>query len=59
MKEEIEKRRAEAAERKKQMEEGESAKPTFAINPKGSTKVTFEAPAFVLSQTRIFYVLSL
>lgn len=41
MKEEIEKRRAEAAERKKQMEEEESAKPAFAINPKGSSKVSF------------------
>lgn len=42
MKEEIEKRRAEAAERKKQLEEDESAKPAFAINPKGSSKVRFE-----------------
>lgn len=42
MKEEIEKRRAEAAERKKQMEEDDSAKPTFAISPKGSSKVSFE-----------------
>lgn len=40
MKEDIEKRRAEAAERKKQMEEEESAKPSFAINPKGSSKVS-------------------
>lgn len=40
MKEEIEKRRAEAAERKKQMEVEESAKPAFAINPKGSSKVS-------------------
>lgn len=37
MKEEIEKRRAEAAEKKKQKEE--SSKPTFAISPKGSSKV--------------------
>lgn len=43
MKEEIEKRRAEAAERKKQMEEEEPAKPAFAINPKGSSKVGLEA----------------
>lgn len=42
MKEEIEKRRAEAAERKKQLEEEESAKPAFAINPKGSSKVRIE-----------------
>lgn len=42
MKEEIEKRRAEAAEKKKQMEEEESAKPAFAINPKGSSKVSVE-----------------
>lgn len=41
MREEIEKRRAEAAERKKQMEVEESAKPAFAINPKGSSKVSF------------------
>lgn len=40
MREEIEKRRAEAAEKKKQMEVGESAKPAFAINPKGSSKVS-------------------
>lgn len=39
MKEEIEKRRAEAAEKKKQKVE-ESAKPAFAINPKGSSKVS-------------------
>eukprot|EP00066_Takifugu_rubripes_P016537 XP_011605803.1 PREDICTED: caldesmon, smooth muscle-like [Takifugu rubripes] len=39
MREEIEKRRAEAAERKKQMEVEESAKPAFAINPKGSSKI--------------------
>lgn len=39
MKEEIEKRRAEAAEKKKQMEEG-STKPTFTISPKGSSKVS-------------------
>lgn len=38
MKEEIEKRRAEAAEKKKQMEE-DSSKPSFAIRPKGSSKV--------------------
>lgn len=38
MKEEIEKRRAEAAEKKKQKEE-ESSKRTFAISPKGSSKV--------------------
>lgn len=43
MREEIEKRRAEAAERKKQMEEEESAKPTFAINNKGSSKVSFRS----------------
>lgn len=42
MKEEIEKRRAEAAERKKQKEE-EPVKPAFAISPKGSSKVSFEA----------------
>ena len=40
MREEIEKRRAEAAEKKKQMEEG-SPKPAFAITPKGSSKVSF------------------
>lgn len=38
MKEEIEKRRAEAAEKKKQMEE-DSSKPSFTIRPKGSSKV--------------------
>lgn len=38
MKEEIEKRRAEAAEKKKQMEK-ESVSPSFAISPKGSSKV--------------------
>lgn len=38
MKEEIEKRRAEAAEKKKQLEE-ESSKPVFAISPKGSSKI--------------------
>lgn len=43
MKEDIEKRRAEAAERKKQIEEEVSAKPAFAINPKGSSKVRFGA----------------
>ena len=42
MKEEIEKRRAEAAEKKKQMGE-ESPKPVFAISPKGSSKVSFSA----------------
>lgn len=42
MREEIEKRRAEAAERKKQKEE-ESVKPAFAISPKGSSKVSFGA----------------
>ncbi len=42
MKEEIEKRRAEAAEKKKQKEE-ESPKPAFAISPKGSSKVSFGA----------------
>lgn len=41
MREDIEKRRAEAAERKKQMEVEESAKPAFAVNPKGSLKVSF------------------
>ena len=40
MKEEIEKRRAEAAEKKKQKEE-ESTKPSFTISPKGSAKVSF------------------
>lgn len=40
MREEIEKRRAEAAEKKKQMEEG-PPKPAFAITPKGSSKVSF------------------
>lgn len=41
MKEEIEKRRAEAAEKKKQKEE-DTAKPAFAISPKGSSKVSME-----------------
>lgn len=40
MKEEIERRRAEAAEKKKQMGE-EAAKPDFTISPKGSSKVRF------------------
>lgn len=40
MKEEIEKRRAEAAEKKKQIEEG-SSKPAFTVSPKGSSKVSF------------------
>lgn len=38
MKEEIEKRRAEAAEKKKQKAE-ETPKPAFALSPKGSSKV--------------------
>lgn len=38
MREEIEKRRAEAAEKKKQKEE-ESTKPAFTVSPKGSSKV--------------------
>lgn len=38
MKEEIEKRRAEAAEKKK-MKEDESTKPAFTVSPKGSSKV--------------------
>lgn len=41
MKEEIEKRRAEAAEKKKQKEEEVSTKPAFTISPKGSSKVIF------------------
>lgn len=44
MREEIEKRRAEATERKKQKEE-ESVKPAFTISPKGSSKVSSEAEA--------------
>lgn len=40
MREEIEKRRAEAAEKKKQKEE-ESTKTAFTISPKGSSKVSF------------------
>lgn len=39
MKEEIERRRAEAAEKKKQMGE-DPPKPAFAISPKGSSKVS-------------------
>lgn len=39
MKEEIEKRRAEAAEKKKQMQ-NDSVTPSFTINPKGSSKVS-------------------
>jgi len=39
MKEEIEKRRAEAAEKKKQKEE-ESPAVAFTISPKGSSKVS-------------------
>ena len=42
MREEIEKRRAEAAEKKKQKEE-DTAKPAFAMSPKGSSKVSFGA----------------
>lgn len=42
MREEIEKRRAEAAEKKKQKEE-EPTKPAFTISPKGSSKVSFGA----------------
>ncbi len=42
MKEEIEKRRAEAAEKKKQLEE-EATKPAFTVSPKGSSKVSFGA----------------
>lgn len=41
MREEIERRRAEAAEKKKQMGE-ETAKPDFTISPKGSSKVTLQ-----------------
>lgn len=41
MKEEIEKRRAEAAEKKKQIEEETTKQPSFAISPKGSSKVKF------------------
>lgn len=56
MKEEIEKRRSEAAERKKQKEEEESVKPAFAVCPKGSSKVSsggpyiveWSCPAFIL-----------
>lgn len=47
MKEEIEKRRAEAAEKKKQKEE-ETVKPAFSINTKGSSKVSFKGPALVM-----------
>lgn len=42
MREEIEKRRAEAAEKKKQKEE-DTTKPAFAISPKGSSKVSLRA----------------
>lgn len=48
MKEEIEKRRAEAAEKKKQKEE-ETVKPAFSINTKGSSKVSFKGPALYAS----------
>lgn len=42
MKEEIEKRRAEAAEKKKQKED-ESVKISFTVSPKGSSKVRFKS----------------
>lgn len=43
MKEEIEKRRAEAAEKKKQKEEEVgTVKPTFSISTKGSSKVSLK-----------------
>lgn len=43
MREEIEKRRAEAAEKKKQMvEESAEAKAAFTVSPKGSSKVCVE-----------------
>lgn len=54
MREDIEKRRAEAAERKKQMEVEESAKPAFAINPKGSSKVSFGGSWTFDLLTRVF-----
>lgn len=43
MKEEIEKRRAEAAEKKKQKED-DTRKPAFTISPKGSSKVKSFGP---------------
>lgn len=55
MKEEIEKRRAEAAEKKKQIEEETTKQPSFAISPKGSSKVKFRQCKNVLfHQNSIF-----
>ena len=40
MREEIEKRRADAVEKKKQLDESADAKPVFQVSTKGSAKVT-------------------
>lgn len=54
MKEEIEKRRAEAAERKKQKED-EPLKPAFTISPKGSSKVSSGLRRlFMLTSSRVY-----
>lgn len=58
MKEEIEKRRAEAAEKKKQIEEETTKQPSFAISPKGSSKVKFRQCKNVLFQISKFYFLN-
>lgn len=50
LREEIEKRRAEAAEKKKQLEQ-EPVKPSFTITPKGSSKVSHVSPAIARRET--------
>lgn len=48
MKEEIEKRRAEAAEKKKQKEEEVgTGKPAFSISAKGSSKVSLRSSSII------------
>ena len=54
MKEEIEKRRAEAAEKKKQKEE-ESVKISFTVSPKGSSKVRFKSCSTAQQRTTSFH----
>lgn len=54
MKEEIEKRRAEAAEKKKQIEEETTKQPSFAISPKGSSKVEVQTKFYFLNEIFFF-----